>query len=66
MANSGYVGEHSCEKCVKQKTCKKTIGIMYGFCDSDFVPKGKAVKWKMEQHEKDGGVTAFVLSFENC
>lgn len=25
-----------CENCVKQDTCKKTIGIMFGFCNTDF------------------------------
>ena len=31
---SGY-----CENCLKEDTCKKTIGIMFGFCNTDYRPK---------------------------
>lgn len=30
-----------CENCRKAATCKKTIGIMFGFCTSDFVPASR-------------------------
>lgn len=28
-----------CEDCKKIKECKKTIGIIWGFCNTDFEPK---------------------------
>lgn len=30
-----------CDKCAKEKDCKKDIGFIWGFCNTDFVPKGK-------------------------
>lgn len=29
----------NCEDCKKIKECKKTIGIIWGFCNTDFEPK---------------------------
>lgn len=30
-----------CEDCAKIENCKKDIGIIWGFCNTDFVPKKK-------------------------
>ena len=29
-----------CENCAKCETCRKDIGIIWGFCNTDFEPKG--------------------------
>lgn len=31
--------ERCCENCAKADTCRKTAGIMFGFCKADFQPK---------------------------
>lgn len=31
--------EKTCENCAKSETCKKFIGIVWGFCEADFEPK---------------------------
>ena len=31
----------NCEDCAKIENCKKDIGIIWGFCNTDFVPKKK-------------------------
>jgi len=28
-----------CENCAKAKTCRKTVGIMFGYCSTEFQPK---------------------------
>lgn len=28
-----------CENCKKMNECKKTIGVIWGFCNTDFEPK---------------------------
>lgn len=28
-----------CESCAKRETCKKDIGFIWGFCNTDFVPE---------------------------
>lgn len=38
--------EGYCKDCRKEENCKKDIGFIWGFCYSDFEPKGK---------EKNGG-----------
>ena len=30
-----------CEECAKLAQCNKTIGIMFGFCNTDFEPKAE-------------------------
>ena len=33
-----------CEDCAKIKTCKEVVGIIFGFCNTDFQPKKKEKK----------------------
>lgn len=33
-----------CENCAKEENCKKDIGIIWGFCNTDFAPKGEEKK----------------------
>lgn len=28
-----------CESCAKRETCTKDIGIIFGFCNTDYEPK---------------------------
>ena len=37
-----------CENCAKRETCKKDIGFLFGFCNTDFVPKKE-----QEQEEEE-------------
>lgn len=30
-----------CERCAKRENCKKDIGIIWGFCNTDYVPEKK-------------------------
>jgi hypothetical protein len=32
----------NCENCARRETCKKEIGIIWGFCNADFVPVEKS------------------------
>ena len=29
----------TCETCKNAETCKKAIGMMFGFCKTDYIPK---------------------------
>lgn len=29
----------TCDECIREKECKKTIGIMFGYCNTEFIPK---------------------------
>lgn len=31
--------EKSCDTCQKRDTCKKSIGFLFGFCESEYKPK---------------------------
>lgn len=31
--------EKACETCAKAETCHKFIGIVWGFCETDYQPK---------------------------
>lgn len=31
----------NCENCVKKNQCKKDIGIIWGFCNTDFIPENE-------------------------
>ena len=31
--------EKTCETCANLKSCKKTIGVVWGFCNTDYIPK---------------------------
>lgn len=44
-----------CEHCKKKETCKKGMGIFFGFCQTDFVPATvKKINWKiMETHARN-------------
>lgn len=33
-----------CENCANRKNCTKMIGIVWGWCATDFVPKKKGEK----------------------
>ena len=37
--NSNF--EKSCETCAKRDDCKRIVGIMFGFCETDYVPEKK-------------------------
>ena len=39
----------NCENCARRETCKKAIGIIAGFCNTDFAPVEKS---REEQEEK--------------
>lgn len=61
----------NCENCAKVETCKKDIGIIWGFCNTDFEPKKEERKVKVKkervifrrdkQHEK--GADWFLAAF---
>ena len=36
--------EKTCENCANAATCKKAIGYMFGFCNTDFKPKEQPKK----------------------
>lgn len=36
--------DKSCENCANAPTCKKAIGYMFGFCNTDFEPKRESEK----------------------
>lgn len=38
-----------CEKCQKKGTCNKYIGKVYGYCSTDFLPKGNYYSVKIYQ-----------------
>ena len=38
----------NCEDCMKIKKCEKLIGIVWGFCNTDFEPKNT------DDDEKEG------------
>lgn len=33
--------KNTCENCALYGVCRKTIGVMFGYCTIDFVPKKK-------------------------
>lgn len=39
MEKSGY-----CETCAHRETCRKTVGIMFGFCNTDYEPEKEATE----------------------
>lgn len=39
--DGGMTMKKTCENCAKVETCKKDIGIIWGFCNTDFQPKKK-------------------------
>lgn len=42
----------NCETCAKRKTCTKDIGIIFGFCNTDYEPV-KAQKPENKQKKVD-------------
>ena len=34
----------NCEDCKKKDDCSKAIGLMYGYCNTDFEPKKKTIE----------------------
>lgn len=49
----------NCENCANRATCKKSIGFMFGFCNTDFVPEqseeGKEDEEENHIHNTAGG-----------
>jgi len=47
--------EKTCENCAKSETCKKFIGIVWGFCEADFERKMKYIVkvWSNSTHERE-------------
>ena len=31
--------EKSCDTCARRATCKKEIGVIWGFCNTDYMPE---------------------------
>lgn len=61
----------NCENCAKVETCKKDIGVIWGFCNTDFEPKKeeKKVKTKKERvifrrdKQREKGAWCFLAAF---
>lgn len=49
----------NCTSCAKQYTCKKDIGFMFGFCNTDFEPiqTEKTLNTDFFEKEKENGFT---------
>ena len=46
-----------CENCAKMESCRKTCGIMFGFCSTDFIRKNSAQEVKSWLSATDGRIT---------
>ena len=41
----------ACENCANSETCRKDIGIIWGFCNTDFEPKNKKISDEVSKTE---------------
>lgn len=48
----------NCENCAKAKTCRKDIGIIWGFCNTDYEP--------LEDEDEDTGNAVCYLWYDHC
>lgn len=44
----------NCENCARRETCTRTTGIIFGFCNLDFLPADYAEKLKTEERLRVG------------
>lgn len=48
----------NCENCAKAETCRKDIGIIWGFCNTDYEP--------LPQKNEDSGREVVYLWYDHC